>query len=111
MTRLEILEQKMKELRDKRGVKFVSQFDPELGYITDAEEIRIMCLYENRGKYDLDLIHPMLEYCGLYPETMKVFNIEPEIEMMKKIYEQRKLERGAMNILKNSTYGAFGKQE
>lgn len=94
MNRHDILKQKMEEIGTN------NPFDPKLGYVTDSEEIRKMCLYENRGKYDLDLIHPSLEFCGLYPEIMKTFEVTPEMS---------KILKGQINMIKNSTYGAFGK--
>jgi DNA polymerase elongation subunit (family B) len=104
MNRQDILKQKMVEIGTN------NPFDPKLGYVTDPEEIRKMCLYENKGKYDLDLIHPSLEFYGLYPEIMKTFEISPEmLKMMNDIYEERKDMRTQINMIKNSTYGAFGK--
>ncbi len=115
MDRRETLERRMEILKIKRGVDSVSPFDPELGFITNAEEIRQIALRslkrhaskedpygEENWDEELDTIHPYLDFIGLYPETIRPYNISPDgyntkSEIMAKVneiltdmYEERK---------------------
>jgi len=91
MDRRETLERGMEVLKSRRGVDSVSPFDPELGFVTDPEEIRQIALRsikrqkvkedpygEENWDEELDTIHPYLDFIGLYPETIRPYNISPD---------------------------------
>lgn len=91
MERREILERGMEILKAKRGVENISPFDPELGFVTDPEKIRQIALRslrrqaakedpygEENWDEELDTIHPYLDFIGLYPETIRPYNISPD---------------------------------
>ena len=82
-------EEKRLALQEKRNTP-VDMYDPELGYETNPEKIRQIALDSLKPGADLsqlDKIHPMLEYAGLYPSEMKVYNIEPVKEDVHEVME------------------------
>ena len=120
MDRKDILKERMELLKIKRGVDDISPFDPELGFVTNSEEIRQIALRslkrqiseedpygEENWDDELDTIHPYLDFNALYPEIISYSNeykskIDPKItarfdQIMSDIYEKRKDFKKLMN--------------
>jgi hypothetical protein len=88
--RREILEQRIEELKKKRGVDWVSPYDPELGFVTEADEIRKIVLnaHKTGDTSELNKIHPDRDFVGLYPEEMKTYDKDGKIIDLKDLLKK-----------------------